>query len=82
MFEQEEFAKAADEAANTMRQKIFSTISEEFFVAEVIKKNMTDPLEVLNWYRNLYYKEYEDTEHGIMARAINDLFMKYKYVFR
>lgn len=32
-------------------------------------------LDILNWYRNLYYKENDTTERGIMARAINDLFM-------
>lgn len=53
----------------------------DYFVEEVIESDMTDPLEILNWYRNLYYKERSDTERGIMARAINDLFMKYKEEF-
>lgn len=48
------------------------------FVKEVEKHNMTDPLEILNWYRNLYHTEDNHTEHGIMALTINDLFMKYK----
>lgn len=47
----------------------------QLFVEEVKKYNMTDPLEVLNWYRNLYYKEGNHTEHGIVAEAINNLFM-------
>lgn len=51
---------------------------EKFFVENIKKHNMTDPLEILNWYRNLYYKENSGTERGIMAYAINDLFMKYK----
>lgn len=55
---------------------------EKYFVEEVKGFNMTDPLDVLNWYRNLYYTENNNTEHGIMARAINDLFMKYKDVFQ
>ena len=55
---------------------------EEYFVEEVKICNIVDPLEILNWYRNLYYKESDSTEHGIMARAINDLFMKYKDVFQ
>ena len=54
---------------------------ENYFVKEVKEYNMTDPLEILNWYRNLYYKENDYTEHGIMAEAINDLFMRYKGVF-
>lgn len=55
---------------------------EEYFAEQVEKYNMTDPLEILNWYRNLYYKEDAGTEHRIMAWAINDLFMKYKDVFQ
>lgn len=34
--------------------------------------------DVLNWYRNLYYKEDNRTEQGIMANAINELFMDLK----
>ena len=47
---------------------------ENNFVREVYKNNMK-PLDILNWYRNLYYKEGNDTERGVMAMAINDLFM-------
>lgn len=54
---------------------------ENYFVKEVKEYNMTDPLEILNWYRNLYYKENDYTEHRIMVEAINDLFMEYKDVF-
>ena len=32
-------------------------------------------LDILNWYRNLYYKESKNTERGVIAWAINDLFM-------
>lgn len=55
-------------------------MSDKYFAEEVIKYNM-NALEILNWYRNLYYKEESNTERGIMARAINDLFMKYKEEF-
>lgn len=47
---------------------------ENHFVREVYKHNMK-PLDILNWYRNLYYKEGNDTERGVMAMAINDLFV-------
>ena len=50
---------------------------ENTFVREIKEKNMTDPFEILNWYRNLYHTEDNHTEHGIMAYAINDVFMKY-----
>lgn len=49
---------------------------ENFFVKEVYAKDMRDPLDILNWYRNLYYKEGLDTERGLMANTINDLFMQ------
>ena len=55
---------------------------ENYFVEEVHKNNMTDPLEILNWYRNLYYQEGLNTERGMMAVAINALFMKYKDVLK
>lgn len=51
---------------------------DKTFVREVKKHMMTNPLDILNWYRNLYYTEGNNTEHGIMAEAINDLFMKHK----
>lgn len=52
------------------------------FEKEVIERNIQDSLEILNWYRNLYYKEGNHTEQGIMAQAINDLFVKYKKELR
>ena len=54
---------------------------ENDFVEEVIEDNITDPLEILNWYRNLYYTEGSNTERSNMANAINDLFMKYRKEF-
>ena len=54
---------------------------ENYFVEAIEKYNMAKPLVILNWYRNLYYKEEAHTEHRIMAEAINDLFMEYKDVF-
>lgn len=47
----------------------------EMFVEEVENSNMT-PIEILNWYRNFYYKEAVGTECRIMAEAINDIFMR------
>ena len=44
-----------------------------YFVSNVKKRDSY--LEILNWYRNLYYTENDNTERGIVARAINDLFM-------
>lgn len=47
----------------------------KYFVEEVENNNMT-PIEILNWYRNFYYKEAVGTECRIMAEAINDIFMR------
>ena len=50
---------------------------EETFVdgvKELNRNEMDTPLEILNWYRNLYYKEHNDSEHIMMACAINTLF--------
>lgn len=46
-------------------------MSDNSFVESA--KKMTDPVEILNWYRNLYYKEPDATETGIVARALNDI---------
>lgn len=47
---------------------------EERFVKGIEK--CKTPEEILNWYRNLYYREYYNTEHRIMADAINEIFSK------
>lgn len=51
---------------------------ENTFVREVKEKNITDPFEILNWYRNLYHTEDNHIEQGIVAYAINDVFVAYK----
>ena len=50
---------------------------ENSFVREIKDKNITDELEILNWYRNLYYKETDGTERHTMAWAINNAFANY-----
>ena len=44
-----------------------------------IKESM-DCWDILNWYRNLYYKENKTTEEGIMAWAIDDCFKQLKEI--
>lgn len=46
-----------------------------YFVEEVENNNMP-PIEILNWYRNFYHTENNNTEQGIMVNAINDIFMR------
>ena len=50
--------------------------SNEYFVKGCDK--LDGCMNILNWYRNLYYQDEPNTEHGIMARAINELFMEAK----
>lgn len=50
-------------------------MNDNTFVKEVREKNITNPFEILNWYRNLYHTEGNHTERGIVAWAINDLFV-------
>lgn len=49
---------------------------EKYFVGNC--KNIKGCMNILNFYRNLYYQDEPNTEHGIMARAINETFMKLK----
>jgi len=49
---------------------------EKYFVEKC--KNIKGYMNILNFYRNLYYQDEPDTEHGIMARIINEMFMEAK----
>ena len=40
-----------------------------------LTKDMS-PEEILNYYRNLYYNDGNNTERGIVANAINDVIIK------
>ena len=55
---------------------MFKDFLEEHFVKGAEKCH--SPEDILNWYRNLYYKEDENTERRIMAEAIDNYFMKIK----
>ena len=50
-------------------------MTDEYFVKT--SQDIKNPAEILNWYRNLYHSESENTERGIMARAINDILPEY-----
>ena len=58
------------------KEKVLA-LCENDFVKEIIDKDIQGVLEILNWYRNLYYKEELNTERGVMALTINALFMNY-----
>lgn len=49
---------------------------ENYFVECIQQDEILDPIEILNFYRNLYYAEPSGTERAIVASAINDLFKK------
>lgn len=53
---------------------MFKDFLEEHFVKGVEKCD--SPEDILNWYRNLYYKEAGNTERRIIAEAINEFFVK------
>lgn len=46
---------------------------EKHFIEGI--KPQDSSVDILNWYRNLYYKEAENTERRIVAEAINNLFI-------
>ena len=48
---------------------------EEYFINSINPEDSS--VDILNWYRNLYYKEEPNTERGIVARAINNLFISF-----
>ena len=50
-------------------------MADNYFIE--IAKTINDSTEILNWYRNLYYTEDSNTERGIMARAINEIWPEY-----
>lgn len=49
-------------------------MNEEIFVKGCKGQNSED---ILNWYRNLYFHENDDTEKKIMADAVNDILPRY-----
>lgn len=66
----------SDERIRKLVAEELAIKGENLFVREVYGKDIREPLDILNWYRNLYYKEGLDTERGLMANTINDLFMQ------
>ena len=48
--------RISEELDNRIRES-FVAAAENDFVREVYEHDMKDPMEILNWYRNLYYKE-------------------------
>lgn len=53
---------------------MYKDFLEEYFVKGA--KECSSPEDILNWYRNLYYKEEQNTERRIVAEAINEFFVK------
>lgn len=50
-------------------------MNDKYFVegCEHLREKGEGSDEILNWYRNLYYKEELNTERGIVAMALNDI---------
>ena len=55
-------------------KSMYNDFLEEHFVKGAEK--CSSPEDILNWYRNLYYKEDKNTERRIVAEAINEFFVK------
>lgn len=52
---------------------------ESWFIDGIDKlKNPNNSFDILNWYRNLYYQNDNNTERGKMSWAINNVFNKLK----
>ena len=67
--------KVVDEIINENKNKDNTFVKG---VNQMITNHKTTNTDILNWYRNLYYKEELDTERYIMAKVINGLFMEMK----
>lgn len=54
------------------------SMSKDFLEEHFVKgaEECSSPEDILNWYRNLYYKEDKNTERRIVAEAINEFFVK------
>lgn len=72
------FLTELNEKKSNSKEQIKSNFENNFVtgVHEIINNGATLNVDILNWYRNLYYKEGNDTERGIMANVINNLFME------
>lgn len=51
---------------------------EKCFIDGINELKNPSCINILNWYRNLYYKFDKNTERGRVAQAINELFMLLK----
>ena len=64
-----------DYVVNVDKGTVTPTTKEDTYFVDNIKPSMSC-WDILNWYRNLYYKEPKDSEQGTMAWAIDDCFMQ------
>lgn len=53
------------------------SMSKDFLEEHFVKgaKECSSPEDILNWYRNLYYKEEQNTERRIVAEALHEFFV-------
>lgn len=56
-----------------MRSDFDVNSADSVFMKGVKQAPEVGPREILNWYRNLYYKEPQHTERGCLACAINEV---------
>ena len=72
----EETAQKENEKLSLLKKIYERTVKKDEYFIETAQ-DMKDSVEILNWYRNLYHAENENTERGIIARAINDVLPEY-----
>ena len=72
----EETVQKENEKLSLLKKIYERTVKKDEYFIETTQ-DIKDPVEILNWYRNLYYAENENTERGIIARAINDILPEY-----
>ena len=72
----EETAQKENEKLSLLKKIYERTVKKDECFIETAQE-IKDSVEILNWYRNLYHAENENTERGIMARAINDILPEY-----
>ena len=68
------FSMKNEECVIKPKKRFLDTLEQTFVEGcEDLKEKGEGSDEILNWYRNLYYKEDANTERRIVAEALNDI---------
>lgn len=63
---------------DNLEEREDTSMAKDFLEEHFVKgaNECDSPEDILNWYRNLYYKENDNSERRIIAEAINDFFVR------